>query len=249
MLAVGFDPDTLRVTPGPVPLVEGVAVAGSNTGAAHFALSDTGTLVYVPGVGVPGQGRGGTARTLVWVDREGREELIATPSVAYDRVRLSPDGTRAVVQVDGANTDVWLSELARRTLSRLTTDPAVDERPLWTPNGQRVVFTATRDGSHGLFWRPADGPGAAEQLLTIEGASVYAAEQWVDDRTLLVMVLMPATRGDIGVLSLDGEPSWQPLLATEAFEAEPTVSPDGRLIAYGSQETGAFEVYVQRFPE
>ena len=139
LLAVGFDPDTLRVTPGPVPLVEGVAVAGSNGGAAHFALSDTGTLVYVPGVGVPGQGRGGTARTLVWVDREGREELVATPSVAYDRVRLSPDGTRAVVQVDGANTDVWLSELARGTLSRLTTDPAVDERPLWTPNGQRKL--------------------------------------------------------------------------------------------------------------
>ena len=248
LLAVGFDPDTLRVTRGPVPLVEGVADAGDATGAAHFALSDTGTLVYVPGEGRPGFGGGG-ARTLVWVDREGREAPIATPVVAYNSVRLSPDGTRAVVEVAGANTDVWLSELARGTLSRLTTDPAADENPLWTPNGQRVVFTTTRDGSQGIFWRPADGPGAAEQLLTIDGASSYSPAQWVDDRTLLVWVFLRATGADIGVLSLDGEPSWQPLLATDAQEFTPTVSPDGRWIAYSSNETGAREVYVQRFPE
>ena len=112
-----------------------------------------------------------------------------------------------------------------------------------------MVFATTRDGSDGIFWRPADGPGAAEQLLTIEGASFYSAEQWVDDRTLLARVTMPATGPDIGVLSLDGDPSWQPLLAAEAAEISPTVSPDGRWIAYSSNETGASEVYVQRFPE
>ena len=122
LLAVPFDPDALRVTPGPVSQVEGVTDAGAITGAAHFALSDTGTLVYVPGMGRLDQLAGGAARSLVWVDREGREEPIATPPVAYQSVRLSPDGTRAIVGVQGENTDVWLSELARGTLSRLTHD-------------------------------------------------------------------------------------------------------------------------------
>ena len=135
--AVGFDQDRLELTSNtPVPVLENVS--SKRMGAANFSFSENGSLVYVSGeAGVVG------TSALVWVDRQGREEPLSAPSVAYDYVRLSPDGTRAAVGVVGSeNTDVWLSELARGTLSRLTTDPSPDQTPLWTPDGQHAVFKA-----------------------------------------------------------------------------------------------------------
>ena len=157
MRAVGFDAERLELTSNnPVPVVENVRT--TSTGAASFSLADDGSLVYVTSTG------GTPQRTLVWVDREGREEPVGAPPRPYYRPRVSPDGTRLAVEVvDAANPDVWIYDLARGTSTKLTVDEAVDSRPLWTPDGERVVFSSTREGGQNLFWRAAaDATGPVE---------------------------------------------------------------------------------------
>ena len=151
---------------------------------------------------------------------------------------------------DGDNDDVWVSELARGTLSRLTTDAAFDGAPLWTPDGSRVVFASQRGGSLGLYSASADGTGDAALLMAFDDEQVVLPYAWSDDGTTLVFQYQAAETGrDIGVLALSGEPTWEPLLDTMAEEFSPALSPDGAWIAYTSDETGQLEVCAQRFPE
>ena len=166
---------------------------------------------------------------------------------------MSPDGTRAAVGIrDGSgNDDVWVSELARGTLTRLTTDEAFDGNPLWSPDGRRVAFTSDRNGRLEVFWQAADGSGSAERLLTIdEPVSGIVPYGWSPDgATLLVQASFVETGIDAGMVSIEGPGTWEPLVQTAAHEPAPTISPDGRWLAYTSNETGRFEIYVQRFPE
>ena len=112
----------------------------------------------------------GSERTLVWVDREGNEERIPAPAAQYVTMSVSPDGERAALAVDDGrgSMDIWISELARGTLTRLTTDAAIDHNPLWDPEGRRVVFRSDRNGHPELFWQPADGSEPAELLLSLD---------------------------------------------------------------------------------
>ncbi len=229
--AVGFDVDSLTLTSdNPVPVLENVNTK-FGTGAANFSLSDTGSLVYVRG-----EGDVGTLRTLVWVDREGREEPVGLPPNAYQYAQLSPDGTRIAVDIrDPQNVDIWVSELARGTLTRLTTDAAGDFGPLWTPDGESIVFTSQRETPRGLFSRAFDGTGPVERLMTLDVDGFLAAGDWSPDgQSLIVWYVSPDTRADIGILSLEGEPSWEPLLQTEANEYQPDISPGGGWIVYTS---------------
>ena len=244
--AVGFDLDRLQVTSNPLPVLDGVVTKSS--GAANFSFSRDGTLVYVPGT----RGTASDAqRTLVWVDRDGREELLPLAPGGYTRARVSPDGTRIAVEMDGLEgSDVWLSDVIRGTLSILTPDPARDQRPLWTPDGARVVFESSRDGSLGLFWKDADGTGDAERLVTVEDGRQFAPQQWSPDgNELLFNYVAPNTGRDIAVLSVEGDRSWRPLLNSPADEGTPALTPDGAWIAYTSNETGQEEVYMERFPD
>ncbi len=243
--AVGFDANSLTLTSdNPVPVLDNVNTKA--TGAANFSLSDTGSLVYVRG-----EGGVGTLRTLVWVDREGREEPVGLPPDAYQYARLSPDGTRIAVHIaDLQNNDIWVSELARGTLTRLTTDAAGDFGPLWTPDGESIVFTSQRETPRGLFSRAFDGTGPVERLMTLDEDGFLDAGDWSPDgQSLIFWYVSRDTRANIGILSLEGEPSWEPLIQTEARELQPAISPDGGWIAYTSEQTGQPEVYVQRFPE
>ena len=194
------------------------------------------------------------ARALVWVDREGREEPLAIPVLAYRTPRVSPDGTRVAVDVLGPEGgDIWIHDLSRGTETILTTDPANDYGPLWTPDGEWVVFTSTREGQVGVFQKRADTPGDAERLTAeSEGTAVIQSTSWsADGQTLLFWEISGtgAASIDIGLLSLEGDRAKELLLGTEEFnEAVPAISPDGDWIAYDSNETGELEVYVQRFP-
>ena len=245
--AVGFDAERLALTSNnPVPVVENVNTK-SASGAANFSLAGNGSLVYVAGAGGAG---GGAQRTLVWVDREGREEPLASPLAGYTRPRLSPEGTRVAVDVaDAEGQDVWIHDLSRDTRTRLTTDPANDFAPLWTPDGQRVVFQSDREGKTGLFWKLADGTGEAEHLMSgREGTTFLFPETWsADGKTLVYWEFNQGP--DIGILLMEGERTSEPLLATEFVEAGPAISPDGGWIAYFSDETGQAQVSVQRFPD
>ena len=132
----------------------------------------------------------------------------------------------------------------------MTSEAANDTSPVWTPDGQQVVFTSDRDGGLGFFRKSADGTGEVEHLATIDGATRLWAYGWSPDENSLVFDMVRSGSGvDIGVLSMEGERSWVPLLESEANEVGPAISPDGQWIAYLSPDTRRREVYVQRFPD
>jgi serine/threonine-protein kinase len=240
LMAVPFDIDRIEVTGPPVPVTES-RMANPETVPAQLAVStDDGTLVYVP---VPL----GPDRTLVWVDRQGKEEPLAAPARPYRVPRLSPDGARLALDLDDLS-DVWIWDLPRETLTRLTFHPGLDYYPLWTPDGQRVVFTSSREGPFNLFWKAADGTGSAERLTASE--SIQWAGSWSPDGKVLVFdEKNPEAVYGIMVLSLEGKPATRPLVRTQFNEANPTISPDGRWIAYQWDESGRWEVLVRPFPD
>ena len=243
--AVGFDLERLEVTnPNPVPVLAGVST--KSQGAANFDLARDGSLAYVAG-----RTGGLSELTLVWVDREGVEVPLDLPVRAYMSPRVSPDGKRVAVSIqDPGNSDVWISTVLRGTLAKLTTDPARDGFGLWTLDGERLVFASDREGPGGLFWAAADGSGEVERLMTIDGAQFLQPNGWTPEGDTLVFdYVMSDTGTDIGVLSMEGERTWEPLINTEANEEAPAISPDGQWIAYTSDETGERVIYVERFPQ
>ena len=167
LLAVPFDVDKLEVTGGPIAMAEGIMTA-SNTGAAQFSFSDTGALVYVVGNALQD-------RTLVWVDRDGRETPLAAEPNAYRFPRISPDGGRVALEVRDQENDIWIWDFARETLTRLTSAPSRDTYPVWTPNGRRVAFASSRDGLPNLYWKASDGTGAVERLTESENLQLPSA--------------------------------------------------------------------------
>ena len=167
-MAIPFDIDRLESSGGPVPIVEDVFRSpnpAATTATANYGFSREGMLAYVPAL--PDSG---AQRTLVWVDRQGREAPIAAEPRPYGSLQLSPDGRQVVMDVrDPENSDIWIYDLGRETLRRFTFDAAVDQWPRWTPDGERIIFSSDRDGAWGLFAKMADGTGQVERLTTSAG--------------------------------------------------------------------------------
>ncbi len=185
MMAVLFDPVRLEVTGMPAPVLEGIQSSPNNRGVGHFSLSHLGTLVYVPG----GASEGGSS-SLVWVDREGAVEPLGAPPHAYRGPRLSPDGQRLAVEIAGTKRDIWVYDIARQTLTRLTFE-GENQQPQWTPDGKRVTWRSIRDGVPGnLFWKLADGTGAVERLTTSEFRQQPGS--WSPDGQLLAFHHQPS---------------------------------------------------------
>ena len=235
--AVRFDPRGLRVLSDPVPVVDQVTMAG--TGAANFAVSRTGTLVYVPGGATGGQ------RSLVWVDRQGREEAIDAPTRNYVAARVSPDGTRAALQVNDQEQDIWIWDFRRSTLRRLTQDPAQDANPVWTPDSRRIIFSSSRTNPANVFWQAADGTGATERVTTSPQMQVPLAI--APDASQLVLMEIKGTP-NLHRLPLQGDRRTAALLEGGFREANADLSPDARWLAYQSDESGQNEIYVRPFP-
>jgi Tol biopolymer transport system component/tRNA A-37 threonylcarbamoyl transferase component Bud32 len=242
--AVAFDRDRLALEGDPIQVVQNVQPKASD--GANFSVSANGSLVYVsmPGVGLD--------RTLVWVDRSGREVLLPLPPAEYQYPRLSPDGTRVVVNI-GASTrgDLWVYDVERGTPLRLTTSPTVVEHPFWTTDGERVVFGTSFGPEHWLFSTAADGTGGVERLSSVEGTDFADPQGWSADGKTLVFGYGPGDRSNnfgLGVLSMEGNHAWKPLVQTAASEHTASLSPGSKWIAYVSNETGRSEIYVERFP-
>ena len=199
--AVRFDLDRLEVTnPNPVPVLAGVVTKISD--AANFDLARDGSLVYVAGQSASRE----VERTLVWVDRDGKEELLDMPARNYGSPRLSPDATRMVVTIpDQETVDVWIGDVTRGTLAKLTTDPAFDADGLWTRDGKRVLFASQREGPFGLYSVAADDTSDVERLTTIDAQHIRPYGWSPDGRTLVFEYGMVDTGSDIGVLSMEGE--------------------------------------------
>jgi serine/threonine-protein kinase len=234
--AVRFDLATLNVFGDPVPLVEQVLTLG----AADFTISRRGTLVYVPVAG-------GTSRSLVWVSRQGAEEPIAAPPHAYTTARLSPDGKRAAIQSVDQRTDIWTWDFAREKLTRLTSGPGGNYGPLWTPDGRHVIFGSTRDNSPNLYRQAADGTGIVERL-TISARQQRPNAISPDATRLVLEEQTPSAGYDFMLLSLDGVPRVEGFLQTPFDERNAAISPDGRWMAYDSNESGQSQIYVRPFP-
>jgi eukaryotic-like serine/threonine-protein kinase len=255
--AVAFDLRRLEVVGTPVPVLEQVMTTPT-LGVVSMSISDNGTLVYLPVAE--------TARfTLVWVDRQGREDPLKAPPRLYLYPRLSPDGTRVALDTRDEESDIWIWDLARETLTRFTFDPAADTHPVWTPDGQRVVFRSVRAGPGNLFWQAADGTGTVERLT--ESPTNQMASAISPDGTRLVLREEHTTTGeDLMVLALEAErrprlslpgvggpggratSDVRPLVQTAFNELNGEISPDGRWVAYQSNESGQEEIYVRPFP-
>lgn len=252
LLAVPFDVASVAVTAGPVPLVEDVARTPEGI-LAQFAVSNEGTLVYVPR---DAAARGSvTQRTLVWVDRQGRETPISAPPRAYVWPRLSPDGSRIAFAIADQEYDIWVWDLGRERLTRLTFGPAFELGAAWTPDGQSVIFTSGELpflGAANVFRRAADGTGTIEQL-TQGIAAIGPPTVTPDGKGLTFSRRPPAGRtatdlSDLMLLPLGGERRPQPLVQTAFTEAFGEISPDGRWLAYQSNASGQSEIYVTPFP-
>ena len=242
LFGVPFDLNTMRRSGGPVSLEDGVADAGPVSGAAQFAVSDEGTLTYIPG------GAANALHALTWVDRQGREEPIAAPLRPYVYARLSPDGTRIGLDIRDETSGIWTWDIARQTLTRLTFDPGLNRGVVWSPDGGRIAFSAQREGRENAFWQVADGAGVVEQL-TREDRGTFPVSFSPDGKHLIVIQPAGAPPRDLGVVSLDGDRKVQRLLDSEFDETNAEISPDGRWLAYESLESGRQEVYVRPFPD
>jgi serine/threonine-protein kinase len=271
LFAAAFDPERLELVGPPTPVVESLAVAAS-AGSAQFSVSAGGALVYVPG----NLGLAPTSLAS-WMTRDGKVTPMITRRIDWRNANFSPDGKRLALEVfDGKNTDIWIYDIAKDSLVQLTlgqgTGSHFNRLPVWTPDGRRIAFTSNRDRPDGLnlYWTNADGSGDIARLtdspnrqwpfswhpsgmflafheevavsgpdpgrgLTIRGGRVVQED----------LMILPMGGDEVHGLT-PGKPTG--FLQSPAREATPMFSPDGRWIAYSSDELGEYEIFVRPFP-
>jgi serine/threonine protein kinase/Tol biopolymer transport system component len=240
LLAVPFDLQRLEVTGAPVSILEGVGMDPS-FGSAYFSSSADGLLAYVPG------GLTGSDSSLVWVDRKGMAQVLPVPPRAYDSPRLSPDGKRLAVGINGNSPGLWIYDLERGTLTKLIEAGVISPYPIWTPDGKDVTFKAPLGDPFNLYTMPADGSGAPERLTTNE--DIKWPGSWSPDGRVLAFIEQgPTAVPGIQVIKLEGDRNAQTFSPAPTSKVGGVISPDGRWIAYESSESGRAEVYVQPFP-
>jgi eukaryotic-like serine/threonine-protein kinase len=241
--AVPFDLDRLEATGKPVPVLESVS---------RYDISDSGTLVYIPGSG----GHVSARRAFVWVDREGKEVPLSAPPGEYSIFRISPDGKRVALAAGSIlKSNIYIWDTVRETLTRLIPDEGTwNSTPLWTPDGKRLVY-ASRTGSEltlDILWKAADGTGEAEKLASASpGRSLFPCSWSGDGKNLVLSEQTTTFQAGIDTLSMEKHHARKPLLqrVTNSSISLPRVSGDGRWIAYASSESGQSEVYVRPFPD
>ena len=243
LMAAPFDPERVEITGPEVLAVESMTIDLS-TGNGQYSFSDNGVLVYFSGGLMQGTSE------LVWVDRTGRVSTFSQHARPATQHALSPDGSQIAWALGGGGIgppDIWLLEIERDMLTRLTSTENSEDRPVWSPDGTWIYFYSDRGaGIAELYRRKADGSGDAEQLTTSKNT------QWphsiTPDGRTLVFNESRRTGDALMLLHMDEERTVETFAATRFNHEAPALSPDGTLIAYMSEETGTEEVYVRKFP-
>ncbi len=242
LIAAPFEADRVRVGPHPVPVIEGLRL-DPRSGCGHFAVAASGTLIYVKG------DARGIKRRLVAVGRDGGERSLLEEPGAFSDPSMSADGRQLAVAIEGTHQDLWLVDILRRTLSRLTFDPSEEFSPRWTPDGLRLFYALIEIGRvPEISVRTADGSGNGDHVLARNNIPKIPNSIAPDGRTLAYVEIVTDDNADIWVLPLGGDRQPIPFVKTPFNEFGPEFSPDGRFLAYVSNESGRFEVYVRPFP-
>jgi serine/threonine protein kinase/Tol biopolymer transport system component len=240
LMAQPFDPRHLVLTGEPFPIAEQIQTTGTNPPYGVFSTSENGVLAYQTGTGA--------TANLAWVDRTGKQIGVLGDTASYDDIDLSPDGKRASVSIsDGKQRDIWLYDVARGLRTRFTFDPANEFGSIWSPDGSRIVFNSNRKGHFDLYQKASSGAGTEEVLLE-NNHDKYPTSWSPDNRFILYDTVGDRTGFDIWVLPLSGDRKPFPFLQTQFNEAPGQFSPNGRWVAYASDESGKAEVYVAPFP-
>jgi serine/threonine-protein kinase len=244
VFSVPFDAVRLQISGQPTVAVQGVY--RTPLGTAQFAVARDGALTYVPAAGASQE------EAVVWVDRSGDERPMGLAGRSFGHPRLSPDGHRLAVTIVPANPsgsspgDLWLWDLDRNVLSRLTSDGAT--MPIWTPDGRRLTFTGSRRDPSNIYSRTFDGSAPEELVLSGRGVSNFPLSWSPDGRHLAFVAVSPATSNDLWLVDVGAKSAPAPFVQTPYREGGPAFSPDGRYVAYASDSSGRNEIYVRLFP-
>ena len=234
LYAVSFSLKRLEMRGDPIQVA-------SDVSGGEFAVSDEGTLAYL-------SGGGERLSTLVWTDREGHEDPLDAPPRQYVYPRLSPDGTQIALDISSPpDRDIWIWDIGRRALERFTVDPAANPIGVWSPDGTRIAFGSDRFGPTQLYLQRADKSDEPTRLLQSDRLQMPLS--FAPDGRLLFSEEVPNHRRDIHVLSFDGSRRVESLVHSPGQDGNAEVSPDGRWLAYDSDESGQFEVYVRPYPD
>ena len=240
LVAQPFDARALKTTGEPVPLAEKIGT--DNVGLARFSVSSNGVLTYRTGE---------TGGRLLWRDRAGRDLETLGDSGDYTNPALSPSGDRlafGLTDSRSSKADIWVRDLGRGVNSRFTLGNGNNYRPVWSPDGGTIVFSSDRAGTIDLYEKATKGSG--EEKLLLHSDEPKSAASWTSDgKYLLYASRNPKTQWDLWALPMTGDRKPIPIAVSPFTEMQPQTSPDGRYVAYASNESGRDEIYVQTFPD
>jgi len=239
--AVPFDPYKLEISGDPVRVREGV-ITSDAFGSAQFALSQEGSLAYIAG------GQDSPSHKLTWLGYQGNIKEIGAPDRWYGFPHISPDGNLIAVNVYGANDEVWIYDLVRGMPNRFIYGGGDNHYPCWSPDGEWIFYSSIKPGLNQIFRKPSDNSTDAEQVIYGEYSQVPGCLS-PDGQTLVFVETHPETKEDIWVFELDSEHEPRAFLKTPNIETGPALSPDGRWLAYQSDELNQREIFILSFPD
>jgi serine/threonine-protein kinase len=239
LMAIPFDPDRLEIHGSPVPVLEDVASAPVY-GVGEFDVSPSGTLVYFSASAAAKS----VENTLVWRNRQGDVQPVGLKPAIYQAPRLSPDGRLLAVSMEGRETEIWIYDLEKGTMRRMTFGPGEDEVPVWSPDGKRIAYSA--NGRQQAFCFTVDGSLPEEPLMS--RTNHFHLYSWSPDGKFIAFESGLVGKFEIWILPMFGDRKPYPYLQNAFNSRTPVFSPDGKWLAYSSNESGQFQIYVQRFP-
>jgi Tol biopolymer transport system component len=247
LFVVPFDPDRLQIEGAPAPLLEQVG-ADPGSGAGRFDFSRTGVFVFESGTGM-------RPWTVAWLDSTGKTQPLLPKPGLYYSPRFSPDGRRLAVGIDsGKGADIFVHDLERDAVTRLTFTSRLNSDPVWAPDGKHLIFRDASVGGTAIWWIAADGAGEAQRLLDVRAGDIGSNSFSPDGRTLIYSTYGEPGNSRLWTVTLDlSDPDHPSPAAPQPFyhspfnETRPAFSPDGRWVAYVSDESGRNEIYVRSF--